>query len=275
MDQYLEDVWRLLTASANSEQLTPEQHDILQWLKPIPNSTHADGRQMKNRKTETTQAQTTVSSSSTGSVKIRKDQTSAPLSPVLPSISSVASSSSMSPSELTQMEELYHDSAPVHKSASAASLPSLCSSLSSDNGDRDHGLVEKNATPSEGSLPATPDGLQESSRHISEGDDERGHGLAELTTLRGGSTRRHVLDTLEQGDDDLGATKVKRRISLGQLIKSLATVSFHLDPEQRKRDSTAASLSSPPSPANGWEEEDLYIWNTVTTKNAPRAGAAL
>ncbi|KAG0035887.1 hypothetical protein BGZ82_004970 [Podila clonocystis] len=278
MDQYLEDVWRLLTASANSEQLTPEQHDILQWLKPLPNSTHADGRQMKNRKTETTtQAQATVSSSSIGSVKVRKDQvqSSAPLSPVLPSTSSVASSSSMSPSELTQMEELYRDSAPVRKSASAASLPSLCSSLSSENGERDHGLGEKNATPSEGSLPATPNGLQESPRHIDEGDDEHGHGLAELPTLRGGSTRRHVLDTLEQGGDDMGATKVKRRISLSQVIKSLATVSFHLDPEQRKRDSTAASLSSPPSPANGWEEEDLYIWNTVTTKNAPRAGAAL
>ncbi|KAF9336122.1 hypothetical protein BG006_009623 [Podila minutissima] len=284
MDQYLEDVWQLLTASANFEQLTPEQHNILQWLKPLPNSTHADGRQMKNRKTETaTQAQATVSSSSAGALKVRQDQdqASAPLSPVLPSTSSVLSSPSMSsPSELTPMEDLYHDSAPVHKSASAASLPSLYLSLSFENGDRDHDLGEKNATPSEGSLPATPNGLQESPRHISdsiEGDDERGYGHADLPTLRSGSTsRRYTAIEAPQGaDDDMAATKVKRRISLSHVIKSLATVSFHLDPEQRKRDATAASLSSPPSPANGWEEDDLYIWNTVTTKNAPRAGAVV
>ncbi|KAF9320961.1 hypothetical protein BG003_004244 [Podila horticola] len=283
MDQYLEDVWQLLTASANSEQLTPEQHNILQWLKPLPNSTHADGRQMKNRKTETTtQAQATVSSSSAGFTKVQQDQDqiSAPLSPALPSTSSVSSSSMSSPSELTPMEELYRESTPVHKSASAASLPSLCSSLSSENGDRDHDLRENNATPSEGSLPATPEGLQASPHHIGdsiEGDDERGHGLAELPTLRSWpSSRRHtILETLEHGGDDMAATKVKRRISLSQVIKSLATVSFHLDSEQRKRDPTSASLSSPPSPANGWEDEDLYIWNSVTTKKAPRAGAAL
>ncbi|KAG0357936.1 hypothetical protein BG005_002925 [Podila minutissima] len=284
MDQYLEDVWQLLTASANSEQLTPEQHNILQWLKPLPNSTHADGRQMKNRKTETaTQAQATVSSSSAGAVKVRQDQdqASAPLSPVLPSTSSVLSSpSTSSPSEITPIEELYHDSAPVHKSASAASLPSLCSSLSFENGDRDHDLGEKNATPSEGSLPAAPNGLEESPRHISDsidGDDERGYGHADLPTLRSGSTSRRytIIEAPQGGDDDMAASKIKRRISLSHVIKSLATVSFHLDPEQRKRDATAASLSSPPSPANGWEEEDLYIWNTVTTKNAPRAGAAV
>ncbi|KAG0340167.1 hypothetical protein BG000_000545 [Podila horticola] len=283
MDQYLEDVWQLLTASANSEQLTPEQHNILQWLKPLPNSTHADGRQMKNRKTETTtQAQTTVSSSSAGFTKVQQDQDqmSAPLSPALPSTSSVSSSSMSSPSELTPMEELYRESTLVHKSASAASLPSLCSCLSSENGDRDHDLRENNATPSEGSLPATPEGLQASPHHIGdsiEGDDERGHGLAELPTLRSWpSSRRHtILETLEHGGDDMAATKIKRRISLSQVIKSLATVSFHLDPEQRKRDPTSASLSSPPSPANGWEDEDLYIWNSVTTKKAPRAGAAL
>ncbi|KAG0090392.1 hypothetical protein BGZ93_009434 [Podila epicladia] len=285
MDQYLEDVWQLLTASANSEQLTPEQHNILQWLKPLPNSTHADGRQMKNRKTETaTKTQATVSPSSAGSVKVRQDQdqASALLSPVLPSTSSsVLSSPSMSsPSELMPIEELYRESAPVHKSASAASLPSLCSSLSFENGDHGHHLGEKNATPSEGSLPATPDGHHESPRRIGnsiEGDDERGYGLSDPPTLRSESTsRRHtVIDALQGGDDDMAATKDKRRISLSQVIKSLATVSFHLDPEQRKRDPTSASLSSPPSPANGWAEEDLYIWNTVTTKNAPRAGATL
>lgn len=271
MDQYLEDVWQLLTASASSEQLTPEQHNILHWLKPLPNSTHADGRQMKNRQTTQTQTQTQLVSTLSGSVKAQQDQDQASVvSPVFPSTSSVSSSSTSSPSEPTTMEELYRESARIHE-ASSASLPSLCSSLSSENGDPDHDLGDKNSL-SEGSLPATPDGLQ-GPRHNSaiEDNDERGHEFAELPS-RGGSRRHTVVEVLQGGDDDITATKVKRRISLSQVIKSLATVSFHLDPE-RKRDSMA-SPSLPPSPPDGWEE-DLYIWNTVTTKNTPRVGAAL
>ncbi|KAI9236513.1 MAG: hypothetical protein BYD32DRAFT_437413 [Podila humilis] len=268
MDQYLEDVWQLLTASASSEQLTTEQYNILQWLKPLSNSTHADGRQMKNRQTTQTQTQTVSTLSRSVKTQLDHGQASA-LSPVLPSTSSVSSSSFSSPSELTTMEELYRDSAPVHK-ASSASLPSLCSSLSSENGDLDQDLVEKSL--SKGSLPATPDSLR-GPRYNSaiKDDDERGHELTELPS-RGGSRRHTVLEALQGGDGDITPTKVKRRISLSQVIKSLATVSFHLDPEQ-KRDSMA-SPSSPPSPPNGWED-DLYIWNTVTTKNSPRAGAAL
>ncbi|KAG0332531.1 hypothetical protein BG004_001212 [Podila humilis] len=208
-----------------------------------------------------------------------------------------------------------HDMLVHTRSMSSGSLPSLCTSFSSENGDRDQtgpvfdtSTIVNTVTPitAEEGMPVSPvdrlhrhhdhsmDKYRDSSivtvmqgqsqDHAEEENHfhESNHSVGELPILggggsRGGSRRQTVYF---EGEDDhvdntMKSTKVKRRISLSQVIKSLATASFStgsgnsssslIDTERRKRDSTT-SPSSPPSPSNGWED-DLYIWNTVTTKN--------
>ncbi|KAG0311123.1 hypothetical protein BGZ99_010367, partial [Dissophora globulifera] len=53
LNQYLEDIWYWLLPEHSSPQLLDllweEVHEITQWLKPLSDSAHADGRQMRER----------------------------------------------------------------------------------------------------------------------------------------------------------------------------------------------------------------------------------
>ncbi|KAG0369578.1 hypothetical protein BC939DRAFT_460727 [Gamsiella multidivaricata] len=310
LNQYLENVWYWLLPENIPPQLdlSAQQYEIMQWLKPSAQS-HADGQQMRDRREQDEKehpiiqqygsisslrkkgSQEPVKSSATESATRASEETAATLP--------VAASSTTTAPESTSARGLRLGS---EGSSSAPSLPSLssmstssCSSASSpsistdtnhttdldhdDNDDTLHG----HAAPQ--GLPHTPSTVA-SSTFPSSGSDK---GLAskndhkiitspDSESVFKNPSRLSRAGTVPRGglrqrdsSDPLSTDKVKRRISLSHVLKSMTfplNNPRHTMHDTGHRKGTSASISASPTLKEAFHEE-IVIWKTVTTKNHP------
>ncbi|KAF9135214.1 hypothetical protein BGW39_004146 [Mortierella sp. 14UC] len=336
LNQYLEDVWFWLLPENTPESLN---HDIMQWLKPLASSFHADGRQMRERPDQplkTTMSPTLQIASTAVASPIDVDAAEAveyEIGAMALSSASLNDSPEYDPSsvlrEADTVEVEIHDQqqqdratrTPERKS-SVSSLPSLSSSSSfsdssttsmtnvSEAGGNDmREEVEHNSNK----LHQGVDGSNSSDIHhlevVMQGSP---HTLSSMTssTLAASSD---VLDTLDNHhlhhandaaaattttptavvetpgdlpflsrhgtlphrrlhrDTHLGSVssvspadvKLKRRMSFSQVFKSL-TMPISSSNHSHRHSQYDASTSREVF------DEDIYIWNTVTTKNLPK-----
>ncbi|KAF9544557.1 hypothetical protein EC957_011866 [Mortierella hygrophila] len=344
LNQYLEDVWYWLLPENTPESLnlSLERHDIMQWLKPSSSSSHADGRQMRERSdqpstpTATARASPiaspitvptdvvesdldTMTLSTTGlsdppmhDLSVRReeqleeeedkedpdqlDQQTAKRAPErmssvssLPSLSSSTTSafssttSSSTMSEVADSNELierqqqdklhqptidgksdgYH--LEVAMQGSPHTLSTMASSTLVESSDvldpldhHHHPQHSGDNTPSSATANAT---INNTSPH-SAVTVETLSDLAELPSFsrRGTLLRRHHRDS-HLGSEDV---KLKRRMSFSQVFKSLAMPISNNNHHHRHSQYDAST------PGSVFDEE-IYIWNTVTTKNLPRS----
>ncbi|KAF9574089.1 hypothetical protein EC968_007481 [Mortierella alpina] len=306
LNQYLEDVWYWLLP----ENIPPGLdlslvHDIMQWLKPSSQGTHADGRQMRDRQDQSPpqpKPETSIMRRNQGQPKT---VTMEPRS----SVSTVA----VGHGDVVQDEGL-----DARRSSSATSLPSLSStyassssatSATSPNSSMSEASVagpsndETDANGSaacEGILHETP--FEAAARAKSPSANTTFHNVdmksvrnAHLPTPKASSeTPRPTTEPLpslskrrrRQGtatDPTTAATKAKRRISFSHVLKSLsfsntsdthprsrpphARQSFHESAAGHNSKNVSASMPTSPTLKDTFGGDDIYIWSTVTTKN--------
>ncbi|KAF9909935.1 hypothetical protein EC991_007738 [Linnemannia zychae] len=335
LNQYLEDIWFWLLPENTPEalNLSVERHDIMQWLKPSASSSHADGRQMRERSDQPLKTAMRSSPQIT-SITVASPIDIATIEAVESEIDAMAlSTASLNGSpeydlsselkEADKVEEEVHDQlqqdgatrAPERMS-SVSSLPSLSSSSSISessttsmttmsevggndlkeeaerNSDRLHqGLDRSNnsdvhhlevvmqgsphtlSTMASSTLAASSDVLDLLDNH--HGNDAV---IATPTTptvmidtpgdlpsfSRHGTLPRRRLRRTSQQDSDSSVSpadvKLKRRMSFSQVFKSLT---MPISSNHRHSHYDAGT-------SREVFDEDIYIWNTVTTKNLPK-----
>ncbi|KAG9069981.1 hypothetical protein KI688_009311 [Linnemannia hyalina] len=346
LNQYLEDVWYWLLPENTPESLnlSLERHDIMQWLKPSSSSSHADGRQMRERSdqpstptvtkrtspiaspialpapTDVVESDVDTMALSTTSLSDspmhdlsahreeqleeaeeaedpdQQDQQIAKRAPErmssvssLPSLSSsttsafsTTSSSTMpevpdsnEPREPQQQQDKLHqliidgNSDDYHLDVAMQGSPHTLSTLASstladssdvlDPLDHHHHLQHSgDNTPSSTTANAT---INNTPPHPAVTIETMGD-LAELPSFsrRGTLLRRHHRDS-HLGSEDV---KLKRRMSFSQVFKSL-TMPISNNNNHHRHSQYDTSISG------SVFDEEIYIWNTVTTKNLPRS----
>ncbi|KAI1316945.1 hypothetical protein EDD11_009189 [Mortierella claussenii] len=374
LNQYLENVWYWLLPENTPTHLdvSLEQHEIMQWLKPLAKGAHADGQQMRGRPEEDDKRQEQRSSEilkqygssssmrkSAGAVAAAaaaaaasptatvptnnvNDGSGSPSGPgeeavVVASKASSVTSSSTPTSGLIAEQHADHvkRGSEQEKASSASSLPSLTSSASSspstgssmslssatsDHGDDDadiHGHAVTRPESFSASSLAPSSTVLSSAGSVHKGDaaiekdhqrqktggdslDQKDGGGGGDGAPRGGL--RHQRDSTF---DPLASVKVKRRISLSNVLRSLTSPLNHGNNSKDLENSTLhkratiigtvgrsrsralatttttttttskESHSMPTSPTRRHsslqEPEEIIIWNTVTTKNSPLA----
>ncbi|KAF8943710.1 hypothetical protein BGZ47_005136 [Haplosporangium gracile] len=321
LNQYLEDVWHWLLPenTPESPNLSLERHDIMQWLKPSASSSHADGRQMRERldqpsasTTATRTPQITSAITTSPSEAVDTDLDAMALSTTRLSDSLVHDLSVLREEQVEEEDIGNHDQqdqqtakrAPERMS-SASSLPSLSLSTASASssttsmstmsevadsnkpreqqnilhqpilsGDSDghhrevvmQGSPHSLSTMASSTLAAPSDVLDPLDRHLQHSSDNASsaadatiHNASPHPTVTNEthSFSRHGTLLRRHRDSRLGSedVKLKRRMSFSQVFKSLTM-----------------PISNNHSNHHHHEvfDEDIYIWNTVTTKNLPK-----
>ncbi|KAG0299588.1 hypothetical protein BGZ97_003625, partial [Linnemannia gamsii] len=342
LNQYLEDVWYWLLPENTPESLnlSLERHDIMQWLKPSASSSHADGRQMRERSDQpSTTTLTTTRTPQIASV------VTAPSNAMESDIDAMAhSTANLSDSPMhdlsivgeVQVEDLEDDHDQQQQQAkraperisSVSSLPSLSSSTTSafssttsmstmsevadsnapreEQGNKLHpppldgsndGLPQLEVVVMQGSpltlstmasstLAASSDVLDPLDHH----NQQHGASAADATV---NNTSAHPAVTIEtpamtelpslsrhgtllrrhHRDNHMGSVsddvKLKRRMSFSQVFKSL-TMPISNNNSNHHRHSQYDTGASSHHHHHEVFDEDIYIWNTVTTKNLPK-----
>ncbi|KAG0373863.1 hypothetical protein BGX24_011147 [Mortierella sp. AD032] len=322
LNQYLEDVWFWLLPENTPEflNLSVERHDIMQWLKPSASSSHADGRQMRER---SDQPLTTI----TRPTPQIAAATMAP--PVAETISNISLNDSP---EIDKVQDEGHDQqqrqqedrvtrAPERMS-SVSSIPSLSSSSSfsvssttsmttmseaggndlreeeernnklhqglddSSSNDIHHLEVVMQGSPHTlstmaGSTLAASSDVQDAmdNHHLHHASDvvdaaipmtpvvaiEMPSSLPSFSR-HGTIQRRHLHRNNHLGPESSVSSsdvKLKRRMSFSQVFKSL-TMPISSSHHNHRHSQYDAGTSREVF------DEDVYIWNTVTTKNLPK-----
>ncbi|KAF9155539.1 hypothetical protein BG015_009515 [Linnemannia schmuckeri] len=332
LNQYLEDVWHWLLPENTPESLnlSLERHDIMQWLKPSVSSSHADGRQMRERldqpstptiATRTPQITAVITASPSEAVDTDLDVMA--LSTTSLSDSPVHDLSVLREEQVEEEDMDDHDQpdqqttnrAPERMS-SVPSLPSLCSSttsasssttsmstmseLADSNESREQKnklhqpILDKNSgghhlevvmqgsphtlsTMTSSTLAASSDVLDPLDRHLQHFSDNASS-AADATmnntpphptvTNETPSFLRHRTLLRRHHGSRLGSedVKLKRRMSFSQVFKSL-TMPISNNNSNHHRHSQYDVGSNHHHEVF---DEDIYIWNTVTTKNLPK-----
>ncbi|KAG0293739.1 hypothetical protein BGZ96_002381 [Linnemannia gamsii] len=345
LNQYLEDVWHWLLPENTPESLnlSLERHDIMQWLKPSASSSHADGRQMRERSDQpsittftamrTPQIASVVTAPSDA---VESDIDEMALTAVSSSDSPVHDRSMLEEEQLEYMKD--HDEqqdqpqqqakrAPEWMS-SVSSLPSLSSSTTSafssttsmstmsevadsnepreEQGDKLHqppidgssdshhplevivmqGSPQTLSTMDSATLAASSDVVDPLEHHNHQQAASTTDATINNTSVhpavtietpelpsfsrRGTLLRRHHNNSrLGSGSDDV---KLKRRMSFSQVFKSLTMPISNNNSNHHRYSQYDAGASSHHHHHHHHEvfDEDIYIWNTVTTKNLPK-----
>ncbi|KAF9958457.1 hypothetical protein BGZ65_001433 [Modicella reniformis] len=277
LNQYLENVWYWLLPENNPPYLylSHERHDIMQWFKPLAQSTHADGRQMRERRLEQEQEQ---------------DQKRQQHSILQPHGSMIRHEPR---AKDKRVESDTREEAAAARSISALSLPSLLSSSSSsscsscsassvsskgsrlgsrredDNSDTDiDGSPRASSTSASSTLP--------SSGSINGLTTEYNKSTTTTTIISSDEGQGGLVEEHDSSDPRLDV-KIKRRMSLNHVFRSLTLPRNSHCRSQRQsmcesgghRKMLATSASMPLATTSRYHatsQDEIYIWNTVTTK---------
>ncbi|KAI8597294.1 hypothetical protein EDD21DRAFT_385832 [Dissophora ornata] len=311
LNQYLENVWYWLLPEHTPSQLdlSVEQHEIMHWLKPLQDTAHADGRQMRERpkeeeeepsshqsiflqqygsmrragkeaqvqeqaatvakdvttETDSTESVATITPTTTPQEASHTDRAEKSASEgfasqvSLPSLSSSSSASSVSLSSSAENRDNHgqdnqDDDEAIHGKAVPESLRTLSTVASSTVVSPDS--VKDELSGGEGhSRKMSSDPIVDSTNEISELKD------APVVLMRAGHRRGDVLDPLSD-------TKVKRRISISNVFRSLSLPrSSHSRHMSMYETGQKRRSAFPPVPASPTLQEEIVVWNTVTIKN--------
>ncbi|KAG0271354.1 hypothetical protein BGZ95_000841 [Linnemannia exigua] len=321
LNQYLEDVWFWLLPENTPESLnlSVERHDIMQWLKPSASSSHADGRQMRERSDQplttntrpvpqiaaTTIAPPVVAAAPEHDLSVFRETdkvqdedhdqqqhqqedraTRAPerMSSVS-SIPSLSSSSSFSVSSTTSMTTMSEAGGNDLREEEKRNNNRLHQGLDgSSSGDIHHLEVVMQGSPhtlstmAGSTLAASSDVLDTmGNSQLQHASDAAAPPTPAVTIETPGSLpsfsrhgtlqRRHLHRNSHMGPESSASAadvKLKRRMSLSQVFKSL-TLPISASHNNNHRHSQYDAGTS-----REVFDEDIYIWNTVTTKNLPK-----
>ncbi|KAF9360321.1 hypothetical protein BGX34_007854 [Mortierella sp. NVP85] len=317
LNQYLENVWYWLLPENHPPHLdlSHERHEIIQWFKPLAQSAHADGRQMRERPPEDEQKRHSILQQYGSMSSIRREPTKdknidaarsrqETLTTVTAAESETSSSSLSSSSSSLSQEAVTsgHTDQGKHnydetRSLSVLSVPSLSSSSSYSS-----------SSVSSISIPSEENQSGDRPQDDGQGDTKTAHETSQIPSTATSSTLESF-DTISEmaNEDDKEATihiptgqeqnlvsdpsglqsdvKVKRRMSISHVFRSLTSPrSTHI---QRQRQSmyetgnkrTLATSESMPittgrnSIHHETLSEEIYIWNTVTTKYSHHASS--
>lgn len=342
LNQYLEDVWHWLLPenTPESPNLSLERHDIMQWLKPSASSSHADGRQMRERSdqpstpttpTRAPQIASAVTVPASSDV-VESDVDAMALSTTSLSDTPVHDLSVLREEQLEEAEDMEdHDQQDQQaakrvpeRMSSVSSLPSLSSSTTSafssttsmstmsevadsnepreqqqqqqdklhqpiidGNSDGHHLEATMQGSPhtmASSTLAASSDVLDSLDHHHLQHSSDNAPSLADATI---NNTSPHPTVTIETAgdmaelpsfsrhgtllrrlnrDSRLGSedVKLKRRMSFSQVFKSMAMPISNNNSNHHRHSQYDAGTSG------SVFDEEIYIWNTVTTKNLPK-----
>ncbi|KAF9146135.1 hypothetical protein BGX30_003991 [Mortierella sp. GBA39] len=323
LNQYLEDVWYWLLPENTPESLnlSLERHDIMQWLKPSSSSSHADGRQMRERSDQSSTPTVTTRTSPIASaiaVPAPTDVVESDLETMALSTTSLSDSPvhDLSVHRKEQLEEAVDKEDPdrqdqqtakraPERMSSVSSLPSLSSSTAS----------AFSSTTSSSTMPEVADSNEPRERqqqqdklhqpiidkdsdgyHIEVAMQGSPHTLSTMasSTLADSS---YVLDPLDHhhplqhsGDNTPSSATANATINNTPPQPAVTTEtpgdlaelpSFsrrgtllrrqHRDSRLGSEDVKLKRRMSFSQVFNSVFDEEIYIWNTVTTKNLPRS----
>ncbi|KAK3814423.1 MAG: hypothetical protein J3Q66DRAFT_37155 [Benniella sp.] len=318
LNQYLENVWYWLLPENHPPHLdlSYERHEIIQWFKPLAQSAHADGRQMRERPPEDEQKRHSIlqqygsmssirrepaKDKNIDTARARQETLTAAEAETSSSSSSSSSSSPLSQETVTsghadQSKHNYDET----RSLSVLSVPSLSSSSCSS-------ASCSSSSVSSISIPSDENQSGDRRQDDGQGDIKATHEASQTPSTATSST----LDSISEmtNEDEKGATihiptdqeqnlvsdpsslqsdvKVKRRMSISHVFRSLTSPrSTHIQRQRQSMYETgnkrmlATSASMPiitgrNSIHHETLPEEIYIWNTVTTKyHAPSVPAA-
>jgi len=312
LTQFLEEAWRRLLFSSEQEtegghHYYPEQHDIMLWFKPSTESSHADGRQMRDRQQQqeqdqkrfllqqetygrhTVQAKKRVTmedaSAASPTLHTGSDLSSSSASPSsssgsLPGFSSPSSSSvsSMSISATTgaKVEATNEDEVGHMGSTSSASSPmfeemDMVAAVYDDDSKKDD--LRRRHTVCEGHRRGSQQEENDVDAVMKQDQEAKGDDKVEempaFTPRQANrsSTMGHPNHHLNNPQE-----KIKRRISFSHVFRSLTSSGYQRHGGVGHLHTKSASASTPGSPKlDNPSFDEILIWNTVTSKNTPKA----
>lgn len=341
LNQYLEDVWHWLLPENTPESLnlSLERHDIMQWLKPSASSSHADGRQMRERSdqpstptatTHTPQiasaitvpapsdvvesdldamalSTTSLSDAPVHDLSVlreeqleeaedmedhdQQDQQTAKRAPErlssvssLPSLSSSTTSAFSSTTSMSTMSEVADSNEPREQQQQQVKLHQPIIDGNTDSHHLESVMQGSPHTMASSTLAASSDVMDPLDHHHLQHSGDNAPSLAADATIN--NTPPHPAVTIEtpgdlaelpsfsrhgtllrrHRDSRLGSedVKLKRRMSFSQVFKSLTMPISNNNSNHHRHSQYDTSTSG------SMFDEEIYIWNTVTTKNLPK-----
>ncbi|KAF9898966.1 hypothetical protein BX616_003408 [Lobosporangium transversale] len=302
LNEYLEKVWYWLLPENTPPQLdlSIEQQEIMQWLKPLPQSVHQDGRQMRERSEQEKkkeQPQILLPQGSMSSMRKKKSQEQelskkreakqSQLSVISDDLRHVESSSER-PSSISSRSS--RSSTSSSSSASSATSASISPAILKIDQGSTHDLDLHDSTFTSSPTALSPSGSESDSNKgkmasdygsikVAEGEEPS---LEEHSAPATMAKRGNLYQRRRDNSDPLSSIKLNRRISLSNVVRSLTSPLNHRHQSSRQpmfeltrsykngRFSPSASASEPTSPTRKSSfKDEIIIWNMVTTKNHP------